>query len=308
MQGFARSRSTGGSSIHARSRLDDIIEHIPVRKSSLVPVNLNLLSPETSASGSSNQASQDDHRTANTSADLSYMSRISPNSRHKSSNAAGERGRSAYISTMDDELLAEVLAAHRRGKVASADRARSSQIYANNTGDDYLSPTTDGSDIDSFIEKHRRKRREAETVPHKSRAYKDLINGLPGLFDGLDSPASSQPRSRSKTSGRSPRERESTRSSNPIQAPVYQYSSDDQDSEFFSDDSRPSPRVLAALASNGGLDLFDLLDDMPDEKMDARTAVKLRREVKRQKRIASLSQGDRSHDKGKAKGKMPVRR
>lgn len=209
--------------------------------------------------------------------------------------------------------MAEAITGHQRGKSMGAAGARKSlrARTSNSNLDDYLSVTTDGSDIDSFVEKQRRRRRNGEQALFKDRD--DLMHGLPGLIDGFDPPSKSRGHLDPTAQASSSRTRDPPRSSRSridrAQAPVYHFSSDDQDSEYLSDldydDSfRPSPRMLAALASDGrfdGLDLFDLLADMPDEKMDARTAVKLRKEIKRHKRIAALEKSDKS------KGKRPVR-
>lgn len=168
-----QNRSIGGSSARSRPHLHDITEHIPNRRSSLSISSI----PSSSLSSNPFPRSQSRH-TADTSLDLGYI-----------------------LPTRDDNPTSSNTRGHVRGKgsggtMASSIRPtgyqeqRAEAPITGGTGmssvdnyDEYMTTTTDGSDIDSYLQKRRPKRRDGEGLLFKEGAYGIAGSGLPGIFN-----------------------------------------------------------------------------------------------------------------------------
>ena len=171
-----RNRSIGGSSAHGRTQLHDITEYIPNRRSSLSISSI----PSSSLSSNPFPSSQSRH-TADTSLDLGYSLPMKPDTTPSSDRRGHFRGKGSNIT---------VASSIRTGGYHDQ-RADAPSIYqqqaanATPTGDNYdddMTTTTDGSDIDSYLEKRRRKRPDDEGLLFREGAYGTTGSGLPGLF------------------------------------------------------------------------------------------------------------------------------
>ena len=60
-----------------------------------------------------------------------------------------------------------------------------SAMHADNY-DEYMTTTTDGSDVESYMEKRRRKPQDGEGLLFRDGGYGNSGNGLPGIFDNDD--------------------------------------------------------------------------------------------------------------------------
>lgn len=321
-----RSRSIGGYSGPGPSKLDDIIENIPARTSSLIPINMAMTPTSTLSGHSSNVPSHyDSLHTASTSVDLSYET--TSKSRHSRHGSGGAKRHSK-----------EAGRGHRRHRSSDDVKLKLVKAFAaaSNLKSDGHTSTTEGSDYEDH---RRRKRVDDDLLRFKEGSYGGVIDGLPGLpgsggadtASALPAPTSmwaGGPADRRSTAGNAKSQpRSAPRTSNkplPSKPKAPAYASEDSDSGFLSSDEeyaetlrRIPTRMLAALVAevqaaeasrksgNEGyatVDLSDLLDDMPDStKLDVRTAVGLRKAIKRQKRLDALEKSERG------KGKMPMR-
>ena len=176
---------------------------------------------------------------------------------------------------------------------------------------DYLTSTTDGSDIESYIEKRRRRRHDDEDLIFKEDGYGQAGGGLPGLFDNGDTgPTTPTWASSLTTNGHKkhtsrarpptsvPRIPESTASRHlpPDSLRAWEYDDDDTSSLTVSESdpdvrSRNGSSAAAQLGSIlSGDGPYDPEEEAMEENLDARLAMRLRKEMKRRERTSTRRQ------------------
>lgn len=150
-----------------RNLLDDINEHIPNRTSSL---SVSSFTPTVASSSQSSNLFPRPHsrHTANTSIDLAYTSPLKPPTDHA---LTIKNSRNTFGSIHGDS----------RESIAGTSNTLISPIFDDHD-DGYLTSTTDGSDIDSYIRKRHGKTRDDEGLIFNEGGYG---GALPGLFDNL---------------------------------------------------------------------------------------------------------------------------
>ena len=181
-----RNRSIGGGSIPPRSQLDDISEHIPARTSSLGQSVTSAVTPTTVSSGYSSNAVSLSNHTANTSLDEppSLPSITSMHARKSSATSSGRPSSSSnYMTAAEDVISLDTLLDERRGGGKNEFEKR--QPGAADQDYDTLT-TTDGSDVESFVQKTQERSQKAmgETqLLFRDGHYGGIGGGLPGLYD-----------------------------------------------------------------------------------------------------------------------------
>ncbi|KAM0421501.1 hypothetical protein ACHAPT_010674 [Fusarium lateritium] len=318
-----RTRSIGGASLLRHQRLDNITEHIPVRTSSLTLQSQPCITPTTMSSGySSNPFPRSlGQHTPSTSIDASLPPSIKIG--HEREQSGGMTNLGNHYAAAEDDFSADTLVPSRR----ELEQDLSHPINAGVEAEYYISDASEDS-VDSFVA-WKEKRRGEEGLLYRE-DYGVTGGGLPGLFEPLPIPkapaepapapapikppktpkspkrpttrgSKSTPRKtrhqhlrRSRTSTFSPPRREARNGS----------SSDDEDSDSFWERARDMPHgpSFVSLADLGidlrqlGLDQYGLTEE-DDAKVDIRTAVKLRKEMRRRKmetqnRRRTLTYGD----------------
>jgi hypothetical protein len=172
--------------------------------------------------------------------------------------------------------------------------------------DDYATSTTDGSDIESYVEKRHRRRHDDEALLFKEDGYGQTGGSLPGLFDSVDvdkstipiwssvraTTASSKQTSRALPPTSAPNLAEFTSSRRVPTVSFHRWEYDDDgSSSVTAPESDPDVRstrgtgpptgVGSILAGDG---CYDPEEEAMDEKLDVRLAVRLRKEMKRRER------------------------
>lgn len=174
-----RNRSIGGSSAHGRTQLHDITEYIPNRRSSLSISSI----PSSSLSSNPFPSSQSRH-TANTSLDLGYALPLMPDTPSKSSKRGHFRGKGSDA-TVASTTRPSGYQEQRAEPPSNLSGQGPRMTTALDAFDDDMT-NTDSSDIDSFVEKRRRKRPDDEGLLFREDAYGASGGGLPGLFSDDD--------------------------------------------------------------------------------------------------------------------------
>ena len=297
-----RNRSIGASSMSARPQLDDIDEIIPCRRSSWRNESVSSMAPSTTATTSTHLSGKHSRHTADTSLDLGYslpsaQKQMVPNDIGRNAHVRGKssgttvssiRGRSGYKSQRAE---------------APSPSVRPLEMV------DYSTSTTEGSDIESYVEKRRRRRHDDEALLFKEDGYGQTGGSLPGLFDSFDvdksttpiwssvraATASSQQNTRPlpPTSAPNLAEFTSSRRVPTVSLPRWEYDDDGDSSSVTTPDSDPDVRttrgtgpltgVGSILAGDG---CYDPEEEAMDEKLDVRLAVRLRKEMKRRERAS----------------------
>jgi hypothetical protein len=268
-----------------KSQLDEIYEHIPMRTSSLRHWSLTSTTPTTSDASSNPFARPQSSHTANTSVDLAKFSSVITSSRSSLDSRAGGLG-SPYCPVIDSRLHSPLTSAG----------------FHTNPGfniDDYLS-SDDDIDADSFVTPRGKQAEGEEELLFRDTGYGSTGIQLPGLFESIpEIPSTSPPRdSRQylRHSYSSP-----SRFAKPLSlecAPGYGYDeeqSDDDDDEISTKaDLAPGRRGTKRISALGSL--YGRIEEESLEKVDVRTAIRLRKEAKARKRIrARRSKGKDVH-------------
>ncbi|CAM1503202.1 Fc.00g079780.m01.CDS01 [Cosmosporella sp. VM-42] len=324
-----RTRSLGGASLPGRPRLDDITEHIPIRTSSLAHSCSTPTTTMSSGHSSNPFPRPQSQHTANTSVDIPLPT-ISKqgHERHVSGSATsgGDYDNSAYYTAAEDEYPPNMAGPPKRTvdvvKPLHQSSSRSNHSGSTQNLNNYASLAVDYSDDDSFIEK--------PSVVEEGLLFDDFIYGdagrsLPGLFDAISGPSSpTAPRTPTSAvskptvaSNRStPRKPHGRRKLRHSHSTPFSYSShvgasaygstDEEDFDSFSDSEYefirqqafaklPEVRIDAPKRPS----MYGVIEEDDEEKVDARTAAKLRGDMRRKER-SSMSQTRR--------GKRPVER
>ncbi|CAG9939546.1 unnamed protein product [Clonostachys rosea f. rosea IK726] len=279
-----RNRSVGASSSHAgRVCLDDITEHIPNRSSSLS------VSSVTPTVASSNQSSNPFPRppsrhTANTSIDLAYSIPVKPPAIDYHA-LNGKNSRNTFGSIRGS-----------RENVAST-----SPVYDNEDG--YLTSTTDGSDIESYIKKRTRKNRDGEGLLFNESGYGGALPGLfdspTGIFSSLPAPSSLpstqyRPKSSGLRHSRAPISRPFTGHSRVLPNTFPTWDEGDSSSSM----TVSEPDIETPRGDNGASHAASHADEADnehslngighlDDKLSTDLAVRLRKQLKRRNRIVA---------------------
>lgn len=301
-----RKRSVGATSLRGRPQLDNIDEVTPGRRSSWRNESVSSMAPSTTATASSNMSGKHSRHTADTSLDLSYsmpaaQKQLSLNGIAKKSHTRGKSSGTTVSSLRGPSRHQTQRSQARSPFTLPVDE------------DGYLSSTTDGSDIESYVEKRRRRRNDDEDLLFKEDGYGQTGGGLPGLFNGDAAPinptwASSfsttaknkkHTISRARPPTSAPRLNESTASR---RAPhpslrAWEYDDDDDTSSLTISESDAGMRSrsgsgataeLGSILSGDGH--YDPEEEALEEKLDARLAMRLRKEMKRRERTSTRQQ------------------
>ncbi|VUC24409.1 unnamed protein product [Clonostachys rosea] len=276
-----RNRSVGASSSPAgRVCLDDITEHIPNRSSSLS------VSSVTPTVASSNQSSNpfprpQSRHTANTSIDLAYSIPVKPPVIDYSHALNGKNSRNTFGSIHGS-----------RENVAAT-----SPVYDNEDG--YLTSTTDGSDIESYIKKRTRKNRDGEGLLFNESGYGGALPGLfdspTGIFASLPAPSSRpstqyKPRSNGLRHSRAPISRPFTGHSRVLPNPFPTWDEGDSSSSMtVSEPDIETPRGGNTVSYADEADNENSMSGIShlDDKLSTDLAVRLRKQLKRRNRIVA---------------------
>ncbi|CAH0055374.1 unnamed protein product [Clonostachys solani] len=277
-----RNRSVGASSSHAgRVCLDDITEHIPNRSSSLS------VSSVTPTVASSNQSSNpfprpQSRHTANTSVDLAYSIPVKPPVLDYSHALNGKNSRNTFGSIHGS-----------RENVAAT-----SPIYDNEDG--YLTSTTDGSDIESYIKKRTRKNRDGEGLLFNESGYGGALPGLfdspTGIFSSLPAPSSLpstqyRPRSSGLRHSKAPISRPFTSHSRVLPHPFPTWEEGDSSSSMtVSEPDIETPRgdnVASPVDEADNEHSLNGIGHLDDNKLSTDLAVRLRKQLKRRNRVVA---------------------
>lgn len=299
-----RNRSVGATSLRGRPQLDDIDEDMPGRRTSWRNESVSSMAPSTTATASSNMSSKHSRHTADTSLDLGYSlpSAQKQVPHHGAIKKTHIRGKSSGTT----------VSSVRGPGGYQAQRAQAPSPFAQPlAADDYVTSTTDGSDIESYMEKRRRRRHEDEDLLFKEGGYGQTgggLPGLPGLFDSVDAEATTptwssvraatatnKHTSRSRPPTSVPRFPESTtpsRRTPPVSLPAWEYDDDttsdltvsESDADLRSRSGSGAAADLGSILSSDGH--YDPEEEAMDEKLDVRLAVRLRKEMKRRERAA----------------------
>ncbi|KFH42858.1 hypothetical protein ACRE_064060 [Hapsidospora chrysogenum ATCC 11550] len=296
-----RNRSIGASSMSARPQLDDIDEIIPCRRSSWRNESVSSMAPSTTATTSTHLSGKHSRHTADTSLDLGYslpsaQKQMVPN----------DIGRNAHVRGKSSGTTVSSIRGPSGYKSQRAEGPSPSVRPLEMV--DYATSTTEGSDIESYVEKRRRRRHDDEALLFKEDGYGQTGGSLPGLFDSFDvdkstapiwssvraATASSQQNSRAlpPTSAPNLAEFTSSRRVPTVSLPRWEYDDGDS-SSVTTPDSDPDVRttrgtgpvrgVGSILAGDG---CYDPEEEAMDEKLDVRLAVRLRKEMKRRERAS----------------------
>ncbi|KAF7550628.1 hypothetical protein G7Z17_g5599 [Cylindrodendrum hubeiense] len=323
-----RTGSLGGTSLQQRHRLDDITEHIPVRTSSLGLNSQPCFTPTTISSVySSNAFTQPrSQHTPSTSIDasmgalsekLGYERDLSP------SVPSGGNLTPAYYTAAEEDLTLDALIvprnkAHNQPRF---DYVQDIPISESPLMSNYMSGFTDDSDVDSFIGTRGRAIGEEELLFNEG--IYTATGGLPGLYDSFPSqkapapapapappPApSSNPRSMRPTPVSSPKPVQKKRqdSSRPRSVHTrprsrshrsfesrHEFTIDAGDLDAFLQLQHEflrsaGPMMASSFGADdryGRLSMYEFDDD--DDKVDIRTATRIRKDLHRGDTVRSL--------------------
>lgn len=268
-------------------RYDDIYEHIPMRTSSLRHWSMTSTAPTTASLSSSPFGRPHSSHTANTSVDLAKFSAIMTSSRSSLDSRAGGYAGSMAMG-LDSRLHSPLTSA---------------SVYAsgNFNIDDYLS-SDDDIDADSYVTPRRKRGEEEEGLLFRDTGYGAAGLQLPGLFDAIpEVPSESTPQDPQHLchAHRSPSRLSQRLSLDTPRsfAPGYDYDDEDEDSDddYYQrrTDLVPGKRGMKRLSALGNK--YGPIEEENLEKVDVRTAIRLRKEAKARKRARSK--------KGKGKDK-----
>ncbi|KAF9881573.1 hypothetical protein CkaCkLH20_00719 [Colletotrichum karsti] len=264
-----------------KNKLDEIFEHVPVRTSSLRHWSISSATP-TMSSSSSFQRPQSRH-TATTSVDLATMSSFMNDS--CDSLHSGTGGHTSFCTALESAVPSPL---------------DSSAPGASFNIDDYLS-SDDDVDADSFITTRRRDSglgaTNEEELLFSDNGYGEGGLQLPGLFDSLTAipePTFASPsRLSMRHSHSGPVHFQRKLSLDPrVEAPIFSLDEDDYEPGDY--DILPA-RADLALGRRGtrrisAIGIHQSIEEEREEKVDVRTAVRLRKEAKaKQRAMARLS-------------------
>ena len=218
-------------------------------------------------------------------------------------------------------------------------RTRRDTLESHGSGvDDML--TTDGSDFETYLAKRqaRRRQEDAALLWYEENGITEVGKSLPGLFDGLSSPAipnwSGQHTPRLPSADRlhallasryhkePPSASRKAYTARLAKALLDQYAEDfeseagmsewDPEEEDLGPNSRDKALRLLASMKEQGLNILDLLDMEETlkerERQDARVAMRLRKEMKKLERLQRSATGGGSFDRSDTtRGKRPQR-
>jgi len=297
-------RTKSMTSTHGRLRLDEIYEHIPIRTSSLVQTSVASTTPTVSSTTSSQYPRPQSRHTPNTSIDLATISsQVS-----KSPASATGDDSSSYCTAMEDRSpSARLAAASPTYEVATASFQSTFNI------EDYLSSEDEHGD--NAQDGPRRVRGETEgDLLFQDSGYGGLQ--LPGLYDtipGMDRHLETRPDIPAKLQpagvliamhGDTKASRESYPGAHSLDLDDYYCESDQQESRpdvptqensNVTDEEPPvAPREDLATGRKGMTRISALgtahqglptpIVEEKEEKVDIRTAIRLRKEAKARKR------------------------
>ncbi|KAE9569092.1 hypothetical protein CGCF415_v009757 [Colletotrichum fructicola] len=281
-------RLKGNGSPRKNNKLDEICEHVPIRTSSLRHWSISSATP-TMSSTSSFPRPQSRH-TATTSVDLATMSSFMNDS--CSSLHSGTADHTSFCTALESALPSPVDAA---------------TPGAGFNIDDYLS-SDDDVDADSFITTRHRDSglgaTQEEELLFSDSGYGEAGLQLPGLFDSLSAVpepsyvSPSRPSMRQSHSFGSPVRFQRRFSLDPrVEAPIF--SLDEEDDGPGDYDILPA-RADLALGRRGTRRIsaigtvYQSIEEEREEKVDVRTAIRLRKEAKaKQRAMARLSRVQR---------------
>jgi hypothetical protein len=285
------------SLVSIKSKPDEIYEHIPARTSSLRHWSITSTTPTTCSTSSNPFPRPHSRHTTNTSIDLANFSAILTSSR--SSLVSGFNGHysNSQCNTLDSRLRSPSMPS----------------IHTNFNIDDYLS-SDDDIDADSMIGGPRNLAEGEEELLFSDNGYGFLGAQLPGLFDAIpEVPTGSPPRPSSsrylRHSHSSPLKaaRRLSLDAKFSQPLVYDYGND-EDEDFEDDDYDIMTRADLALGRRGMKRLSALgtmytsIEEENLEKIDIRTAIRLRKEAKAKKRqMTRINRVNRASRAGKIK-------
>lgn len=243
-----RNRSTGATSMRSRPQLQDIDEHLtPIPRD-----NGSVSSAAPSTVASSNNQSR---HTADTSLDLGFsMPRMSKadHGRGKSNGAASAR------------------------LTYASQRAQAPSPPPKAADLDEYTTTTDGSDVESYLDKRKKRHLDGEHLLFNEQRYAPTGGGLPGLFDSnVDQDPTTPTFNKPQTS----KSRPPTSAPKSYQKPPSLVS--------WQDNSSSSSLTVSETDLSKGFAVYDPDDDELDSKLDAKLAVKLRKEMKRRERLST---------------------
>lgn len=300
---YPRTRSL--VSMSGRSRLDEIYEHIPMRTSSLRHWSMtSSTAPSSAASSNPFGGRPQSSHTANTSVDLAKFSSVITSSRSSLDSRAGCGSAFGGIGGIGAINVIGAAGAGPLGSPGLESRMNSplasAGIYANGgfNIDDYLS-SDDDIDADSFVTPRppRRSAQQEEGLLFREDGYGMGGLQLPGLFDSIPEVPTGSPPSRltrhsyapgaGTGAGRFVPKRLSVEIARSF-APGYDYDEDDDLSDADFDDLDPradlAPGRLGAKRLSA-LGSYDRIEEESLEKVDVRTAIRLRKEAKARKRM-----------------------
>ena len=283
--GHPRTRSIGGTSTRGKPQLDDISEHVPNRRSSLIYGSVSSIAPTTVSSVPSSHQYQRPHsrHTADTSVDLGFRMPLTKPGHTRGNDSNG--------------TIQSSKAMHMQRAFAP------SQLSQRTMETEDYTTTTDGSDVEAYIGKRRRRKKDGEGLLFKDEAYGNSGTGLPGLFDGAGSSlptwASSLPQeAREQKYSRGTRSNGSAGNSRNTSRPVcppWEDGSDTVSESGFDPMAGPvippiprnrrQPEERGSILSASGI--YDPEEEELDEKLDVKLAVRLRKEMKRRERLAT---------------------
>lgn len=281
-------RLKSNGSPRKNNKLDEICEHVPIRTSSLRHWSISSATP-TMSSTSSFPRPQSRH-TATTSVDLATMSSFMNDS--CSSLHSGTADHTSFCTALESALPSPV------------DAATSGAGF---NIDDYLS-SDDDVDADSFITTRHRDSglgaTQEEELLFSDSGYGEAGLQLPGLFDSLSAVpepsyvSPSRPSMRQSHSFGSPVRFQRRLSLDPrVEAPIF--SLDEEDHGPGDYDILPA-RTDLALGRRGTRRIsaigtvYQSIEEEREEKVDVRTAIRLRKEAKaKQRAMARLSRVQR---------------
>lgn len=187
----SRNRSWSCISTHTRANLDEYAGYIPARKSSLRQWSVSSVTPTTEMSDYSSTPAARPHsnHTADTSVDLPFsVASAKPFEVRDSPGSSGSRdrpGSSLYVTAQEDDAHTDTTTATSRPESrAGFDNHGAGQpdsLYLE--GEDCDCASTEDSDVDSFVEKHRQVLRGRKDGVSPLFKEADLGNDLPGLFE-----------------------------------------------------------------------------------------------------------------------------
>jgi len=269
------------------NRPDDIYDHVPMRTSSLRHWSLTSTAPTTSSLSSNPFARPQSSHTTSTSVDLAKFSAIMTSSRSSMDSRMGGLG-SSYAA-VDSRL-------HSPLTSAGVHAGGSFNI------DDYLS-SDDDIDADSVVTSPRKKGDAEEALLFCDNGYGSGGLQLPGLFDAIpevpsDGPPSRNPLDLRRSHGSLSRFSQRTSLETKSFAPGYDYDDEELQSEDGDDDGRmdlaPGKRGMKRISALGTM--YSRIEEENTEKVDVRTAIRLRKEAKAKKRARGKKSKGRGAD------------